>query len=128
MTRTFALRLATFLRWIEEAARSWRLRLEGREFIAGLAEGQEITVQCNWFKGSAKYAILAAKGTTHNFRIVYSDPRLPEQIGQRSVRWAMRVRLDLARWFWSLLADVSGEVFWWAADRSNAADVAARPS
>lgn len=42
------------------------------EYIAGFAEGQEFTVECNWFKGTVQEALRAAAGTTRNFRMVYT--------------------------------------------------------
>lgn len=42
------------------------------EYIAGFAEGQEFTVECNWFKGTVQEALRAAQGSTRNFQMVYS--------------------------------------------------------
>jgi hypothetical protein len=42
------------------------------EYIAGFAEGQEFTVECNWYRATVQEAVRAAAGTTRNFRVVYS--------------------------------------------------------
>jgi hypothetical protein len=42
------------------------------EFIAGFAQGQEFTVECNWIKGTVQELVRAAQGTTRNFRMIYS--------------------------------------------------------
>lgn len=43
-----------------------------KEFIAGLAEGSEYSFECNYVRGTVQDAIRAARGTTRNFRLVYS--------------------------------------------------------
>jgi hypothetical protein len=48
------------------------------EYISGFAEGQEFTVECNWYKATVQEAVRAAQGTTRNFRMVYSTT--PETI------------------------------------------------
>jgi Lambda phage tail tube protein, TTP len=42
------------------------------EYISGFAEGQEFTIECNWYKATVQEAVRAAQGTTRNFRMVYS--------------------------------------------------------
>ena len=45
-----------------------------KEFIAGLAEGTEFTVECNFIAGASSHqaAVRADKGNTRNFELTYT--------------------------------------------------------
>jgi len=43
-----------------------------REFIAGLSEGNEVTVECNDVAGTIQDTLVAAKGTNRHFQAVWT--------------------------------------------------------
>lgn len=53
---------------------NWDTAQGEKEFIGGLAEGEEFSVSCNYIStaGSHQAALRADKGATRNFRIIYT--------------------------------------------------------